>query len=29
VNPRGGDVDRGIPVDEFIERLASEVAGHE
>jgi threonyl-tRNA synthetase len=29
VNPRGGEVDRGIPVDEFIERLAAEVAGHE
>jgi threonyl-tRNA synthetase len=26
VNPRGGEVDRGVPVDEFVDRLAAEVA---
>ncbi|MGY6502344.1 MAG: threonine--tRNA ligase [Acidimicrobiales bacterium] len=28
VNPRGGDVERGVTVDAFIERLAAEVAEH-
>jgi threonyl-tRNA synthetase len=28
VNPRGGDVERGVGVDEFVERLAADVAGH-
>ena len=28
VNPRGGDVERGVGVDAFIERLAAEVAAH-
>jgi threonyl-tRNA synthetase len=28
VNPRGGSVQRGVPVDDFIERLQAEVAGH-
>jgi threonyl-tRNA synthetase len=28
VNPRGGEVERGIAVDTFIERLAAEVAEH-
>jgi threonyl-tRNA synthetase len=28
VNPRGGDVERGVTVDDFIERLAAEVAAH-
>jgi threonyl-tRNA synthetase len=26
VNPRGGEVDRGVPVDDFVARLAAEVA---
>ena len=26
VNPRGGQVERDVPVDEFVRRLASEVA---
>ena len=26
VNPRGGDVERGVPVDEFIARVLAEVA---
>ncbi len=26
VNPRGGDVERGVPVESFVERLAAEVA---
>jgi threonyl-tRNA synthetase len=26
VNPRGGDVERGVPVERFVERLAAEVA---
>ena len=26
VNPRGGDVERGVPVDDFIARLAADVA---
>jgi threonyl-tRNA synthetase len=28
VNPRGGDVERGVPVDEFAQRLAADVAEH-
>ena len=28
VNPRGGDVERDVPVDEFVERLASDVLAH-
>jgi threonyl-tRNA synthetase len=28
VNPRGGEVERGVPVDEFVERLAGDVAAH-
>jgi threonyl-tRNA synthetase len=28
VNPRGGDVERGVAVDDFIERLAADVVGH-
>ncbi|MBK5224832.1 MAG: threonine--tRNA ligase [Acidimicrobiia bacterium] len=28
VNPRGGDVERGVAMDTFIERLATEVAEH-
>jgi threonyl-tRNA synthetase len=28
VNPRGGDVERGVGVDDFIGRLAAEVAAH-
>jgi threonyl-tRNA synthetase len=28
VNPRGGEVERGVSVDAFIERLAAEVADH-
>jgi threonyl-tRNA synthetase len=28
VNPRGGEVERGVPVDEFVDRLASDVIGH-
>ncbi|QGG95131.1 threonine--tRNA ligase [Actinomarinicola tropica] len=28
VNPRGGDVERGVGIDAFIERLAAEVAAH-
>ncbi len=27
VNPRGGEVERGVPVDAFLERLAADVAG--
>jgi threonyl-tRNA synthetase len=27
-NPRGGDVERGVPVDTFVERLHAEVADH-
>jgi threonyl-tRNA synthetase len=26
VNPRGGDVERGVPVDEFLARVIAEVA---
>jgi len=26
VNPRGGEVERGVSVDDFIQRLASDVA---
>ena len=25
VNPRGGDVERGVTVDDFVDRLAAEV----
>jgi len=28
VNPRGGEVERGVPVDEFVDRLAADVIGH-
>jgi threonyl-tRNA synthetase len=28
VNPRGGDVERGVHVDEFVERLAADVMAH-
>lgn len=28
VNPRGGEVERGVPVDAFVERLAADVAAH-
>ncbi|MEJ5254688.1 MAG: threonine--tRNA ligase [Acidimicrobiales bacterium] len=28
VNPRGGEVERGVPVDAFIERLAADVVAH-
>jgi threonyl-tRNA synthetase len=28
VNPRGGEVERGVPVDEFVDRLAADVVGH-
>ena len=28
VNPRGGEVERGVSVDDFIERLAAEVESH-
>jgi threonyl-tRNA synthetase len=28
VNPRGGEVERGVDVDDFIARLADEVASH-
>jgi threonyl-tRNA synthetase len=28
VNPRGGEVERGVAVDAFIERLAADVVGH-
>jgi threonyl-tRNA synthetase len=28
VNPRGGSVERGVPIDTFVERLQVEVAGH-
>ena len=28
VNPRGGEVERGVSVDEFIDRLAGDVIGH-
>jgi threonyl-tRNA synthetase len=28
VNPRGGEVERGVPVDAFVDRLAADVAGH-
>jgi threonyl-tRNA synthetase len=27
-NPRGGEVERGVPVDKFVERLRDEVAAH-
>ena len=27
-NPRGGKVERGVPVDTFVERLRDEVAAH-
>jgi threonyl-tRNA synthetase len=28
VNPRGGDVERGVAIEAFIDRLAAEVAAH-
>jgi threonyl-tRNA synthetase len=28
VNPRGGDVERGVVVDDFVDRLAAAVASH-
>ena len=28
VNPRGGEVERGVAVDDFVDRLAAEVIGH-
>jgi len=28
VNPRGNEVERGVPVDTFLERLAAELAPH-
>jgi len=28
VNPRGGDVERGVSVDDFVERLAADVVSH-
>ena len=28
VNPRGGEVERGVPVDVFVERLAADVIAH-
>ena len=28
VNPRGGEVERGVPVDHFVDRLAADVVGH-
>jgi threonyl-tRNA synthetase len=28
VNPRGGEVERGVPVDQFVDRLAADVIGH-
>jgi threonyl-tRNA synthetase len=28
VNPRGGDVERGVPVDDFVDRLAADVLAH-
>jgi threonyl-tRNA synthetase len=28
VNPRGGDVERDVSVDDFVDRLAADVAGH-
>ena len=28
VNPRGGEVERGVPVDVFVERLAGDVVSH-
>jgi threonyl-tRNA synthetase len=28
VNPRGGEVERGIPVEDFVERLAGDVTSH-
>ena len=28
VNPRGGEVERGVPVDDFVERLRAEVIAH-
>jgi hypothetical protein len=26
VNPRGGEVERGVPIDDFVARLAGDVA---
>jgi threonyl-tRNA synthetase len=28
VNPRGGEVERDVPVDDFVERLAADVTSH-
>jgi threonyl-tRNA synthetase len=28
VNPRGGDVERGVPVDDFVQRLSADVFSH-
>ena len=28
VNPRGGEVERGVTVDDFVDRLAAEVLAH-
>jgi threonyl-tRNA synthetase len=28
VNPRGGEVERDVPVDDFVDRLAADVVGH-
>ena len=28
VNPRGGEVERGVAVDAFVDRLAADVVGH-
>jgi ATP-dependent protease ClpP protease subunit len=28
VNPRGGDVERGVTVDDFVERLSADVLAH-
>jgi threonyl-tRNA synthetase len=28
VNPRGGEVERGVPVDDFVDRLAADVLAH-
>jgi threonyl-tRNA synthetase len=28
VNPRGGEVERGVPVDDFVDRLAGDVVAH-
>ena len=28
MNPRGGEVERGVRVDDFVERLAADVTSH-